>query len=130
MTSTYQLDRSGSVPLRFQGEQIAAADGEEWQRRRHECTIYRTAAGKLVAGLDFISEWGAEVGYSQAFIGDERDGLVAQLLAHDPAAHAFGYPPLPDFESRQRRLVAEVVARYREMLEIMFERAGWVEEIA
>lgn len=115
---TFILERSGSTPVEFDGELISAAGFSEHHRfdyarnkpigiiqRGHRLEIYRTASGKLILHIWFMSAWPNEPDYfeTKAFgsIAEIADELKA--YGQDRIIRQFVGPPAGSMNARLNR---------------------------
>lgn len=126
----YRLDRTGRLPLSFKGEHLAGISGEEFldPRRKnprwHDIDLYRTVGGSYVLHVQHRTEWKDEVGHSEAIVLSGPGDVAGALQGWDPTAAVQGYPPRPDFEEKQRRILAEVRARFERCVSELFAQLG------
>lgn len=126
----YRLDRTGKLPLSFKGEHLAGVAGEDYldERRKnprwHDVDLYRTGAGRYVLHVRYRTEWKDEVGFDEAAVLEGPGDVAALLNGMDPTGHVQGFPPGPQFEAHQRRLLAEVRARFDRGVVDLFAQLG------
>lgn len=131
---TYTLPRSGQAPLRFQGDLLAASNGQ-WQSGRdwtrwHELAVYRTARGQYVVQIGYRTRYQGELDHDTAVVVDSAAEVCQALTNYNPAGVIRGYPPGQAYEERQSKLLADVRARYdAQVSEICSAAPEFAEEV-
>jgi hypothetical protein len=129
--SEYTLSRTGGVPLKFSGEQLAEVDGYRLRGREqthwHELTLYRTAAGALVLAISYRTRWEGGIEADEAHILPA--GEIQEFLRdYDPAKHLQMFPP--GHEDRQARQVDDIRRRFAvQVTELLTAVADEVAEV-
>lgn len=108
----YNLARSGMRPLIFVGTLLAVEPGDEASKRCHELAIFQTQAGKYVASVRYNTLWEGETPSASAFVADTLAGAVAWLEGYPPTKDVRGFPLGVAFEQKQKRLLADIQARF------------------
>jgi len=130
---THTISRTGSAPVRFDGELLAESDG--WRRGRdasrwHEIRIYGTSGGRFVAEIRGGTMWEGEEAVSTLEIADTAGALVAILRDYDPTAHVLGFPPGPAYAEKQQRVLDDLRVRYEAQIgEMLAEHADIFAEV-
>ena len=140
----FTLTRTGLAPLRFEGEMIAEASSHgrdgPLQNRWHEIRVYRIPCPKaysdmfatptpdrLVAQVDFHSQWQGEHSHHTADVCESSDVLTDFLIAYDWREGWENYPSSDAYAGRRERndrvvrggylrAVSEVLASFPEEL--------------
>jgi hypothetical protein len=129
----FKLERTGDLPLSFEGERVAQSKGK-WhsgkdQNRWHDLAIYRTKGGRYLLQITYQTQWQGESDHSQIIdCGDDVTSAVVELKAHDPASHVEGYPPGEQYSDRQRMLVEGLTRRYNDQITELFREIPEAEE--
>ncbi len=116
MSQEFTLTRTGDSPLKFSGEKIAEANGRirsgQEQNRWHEIRAYRTDGGKYVLEIQYCTCWQGEDGHSHVSVHDDPAALADELKSYYPLEHVLGFPPHPQFASKQARLEESLRLRW------------------
>lgn len=135
MSDKFTLNRTGQAPLAFTGELLAKASNRSphgpLQNRWHEITVYRTAAGKLVAAVGFRTIWQGERDTDTVYVADSDAALVDALTKEfDPSAGWSGHPlGAHDAERKNAQLRTSIVGAYAELVSDVLSELGIAEEI-
>jgi hypothetical protein len=120
---TITLERSGSTPIRFNGELLASAGGvPEKVKRGHVVKFFRVDAGGrevYAASVEYLTEWRDEPQWFAAAMSSGPGDLAEWLLTLNIDAHVSGYPPGAQFVERQKRLLSDLRAAYIEAVRIV-----------
>lgn len=124
MGEKQHVRRSGQAPLMFEGSVRRETSGRTGTyasslcvlreaNRYHNLAVYDVSDGGYVATIEYHTQWQGETNhYSAAYC--ETPGDVAQFFArYDPADNVVGFPPGEQFAEKQRRLLADIAARYK-----------------
>jgi hypothetical protein len=128
--TSFTLPRTGQPPLAFTGTLLADVCGHyvngHEQVRYHELALYKSdtplehANGFVwdhVFRIAYVSRFKAEIGYNFACScrgpDDARWTIENQ---YDPTCHIAGYPPLPAYAARQKRLIEDVQRAYWQLV--------------
>jgi|SRR5580700_2089643 hypothetical protein len=116
----YVIHRTGNIPLAFNGRVLARDSNHETShldgaKRWHSITVYQTTGGNFVAQLDYTSDFGQELPFSTAFIGEDAGDLVRQLY-HLRFSYVQGYPPRNEYSDKQHRLMTHINLEYLDLL--------------
>ncbi len=129
----YTIQRSGLPPLSFQGELIAEQEGKRQASREHnryhDLAVYQTAGASYVLSITYATIWHGEVSHHFADVFQNEEQVASALLNYDPASHVQGFPPLPAFQSRQDRLLADIKARYEAQVSELLSCAEFCEKV-
>lgn len=129
----FTIQRTGAVPLAFEGEQLTAHSG--WmvagkdQTRWHEVAVYRTTSGRYVVAIAFCTRWEGEEDWYTAAVCDTLDAVAEALEYHDPLAHLVGFPSHPTFADKQRALEDTLADRWASILSRTLADLGIVETV-
>jgi hypothetical protein len=129
------LKRTGSSPIAFDGEPIAEADGRilggREHNRYHKLALYRTAAGRHVLAIQYLTHWQGEFDNAEVHHADDAQAVLAALMSYDPLMHVAGYPPGETYAEKQRRLEDDICRRYRATVTELYDGlpADWSERI-
>lgn len=113
---TIRIDRTGRRPIEFDGELVTSSEGKAFDKdalRWHDLRIYRTNGGSCVLEIAYCTKWRGETGHTWAGqVGSlsEAAGVLAQT---DPTEHVQGFPPMPEYEDRQRNLTEHIRRRFK-----------------
>ena len=84
---TVTLERTGDVPLTFEGEVVSEGDTSfirgQRQNRWYELTLYRTKGGKWVLATVYRSQWQQEHDARAAQVYATAQEVVDELRADD-----------------------------------------------
>lgn len=110
----YELKRTGDRNLFFSGEVAGEAtthhdDATRW----HELALYRTAGGKLVVAVQFVTRWQGETDHHSAAVVEDAPSLADWLKRYDPCGYLMGYPPGAAFDQKRERLTRDLTLRYQ-----------------
>lgn len=107
------IHRSGAPPLTFVGELTAAPIGpDDALQRQHAIELYQTLAGAIVVVVEYTSTRRGETNRTDAQAFRDRAGAAAWLTSYDPCSYVTGWPPLPAYADRQRRLLQQLRERF------------------
>lgn len=131
----HSLPRTGAPNLAFEGELLARALGEEHlpagrrNPRWHDLSLYRTRGGKYVLFISLISDWQRRDGtiepaHHVATVLESEVAVREAVRAHDPATGLEGFPPDPQFEARQRRVLEDIALRFDRCVSDLFGQLG------
>ncbi len=126
--TTYTLPRTGRAPIRFEGETLedmTTANG----KREHSITIYQTQAGKLIARVQYLTEWPRETGRDTVFIAGVWPLLVEQLANYRAGDDVTGFPAGDQFRAQEAVTKREVQEAYAALLSSLCEELDWIEEV-
>ncbi len=126
--TTYTLPRTGRAPIRFEGKHIDHIETAEG-KREHAITIYQTQAGKLIAQVQYLTEWPRETGRSTVFIAGVWPILVDQLAAYRAGDDVTGFPAGDQFRQQEAITKREVQEAYAALLSSLCEELDWVEVV-
>jgi hypothetical protein len=135
MMSEYVLSRSGTAPLKFNGELLSSANceyvGGQQQNRYHEIDIYRTASGKYVLAINYHTRWQGEHGTHDVTTHEDINGVISQLTRTNPIGTLIGFPLGNQYIEKQMRLEDALRANWNalvtEVLEDVPEAAESIE---
>lgn len=122
----FLLDRDGDAPLAFAGEVVAEAwsGHTDVDLRHHDLRLYRTRGGQYVLETVFVSRHRGEGARRTAVICGDAAAVRAAVRAHPTCPPGVGYPPGPAYEDRQRRMAADLAARYARAVTELFAPLG------
>lgn len=131
-----KLDRTGEMPLAFEGELLASASssivaGQE-RNRWHEVAVYRTAGGAYVASIGYRTQWqGEQAGDSVAVLHGPEE-VAEYLRMGDPASLVVGFPTGDRYADKQVRLIDQVERDYAALCSEVLGACGdeFVERVA
>jgi hypothetical protein len=126
--TTYTLLRTGRAPIRFEGKPLAQAL-TPFNKRQHSITIYQTQAGKLIARVQYLTEWTRETGRDTVFIEQTWPILVEQLAAYRAGDDVTGFPAGEQFRQQEAITKREVQEAYAALLSSLCEELDWIEEV-
>lgn len=109
---TITLKRTGMRSLEFTGEPIGFASSQragDKTPRRHEIAIYRTTRGEIVVRVSYRTTWRGELDHDHAKVFPTPSAAASFLEDYEfPNASSIGYPPLPSYDAKQKRLMANL----------------------
>ena len=141
--TTFKLQRTGDAPLVFDGELLAEDIGrdpdyipegrpkrsERPPDRWHNIAVYRTSSGAFVVSVSYRSTWRAEPSNDSAVAWRPGGSVRKYLRSIDPCEHVVGYPPDERYAEKQRRLRADITARYDAQVSRILETLGIIDTI-
>ncbi len=122
------IERSGQVPLCFEGTLLGSGDASVG-KRRYQASLYKTSRGEFVLAFEFSSSWERELRHRAAIVASTVDDLQSQLSALQPIHAGVGYPIGEQYAAKQERLIAELTAAFGEAISAAFRTGGVVQEI-
>lgn len=132
----FNLHRTGKVPIKFSGDLIAHADGQEiksdWDQRYWEIHLYRTAKNKrLVAQVAYRAnpKYRKEPPFDQVEVFDDPKELEKFLMQYDPTSCVLGFPPKPQYEEMQRQEMVKTRNHWGTLVSQVLTQAGFVENL-
>lgn len=140
------LKRTGSAPVRFDGELLAEVAHEpptgskSMERARwHDLRVYQHSDGRVVLALGFRSRHELDSPNDVVLVFNSLDHMREEILENDaycPAEYVTGYPTEFEkesrraaFEERQRRLEERIEQDFDARFTELLERAGYAEEL-
>src|SRR3990167_6873607 len=115
----HTLPRSGLPPLSVRGSLVYQGSSKTNDKSRslrwHNLRVYQAPEG-FAAAVEYISTWEGEDNRHAAFVCRRKDDLAYLLQGHDAASDAAGYPPLPEYEGRQKRLKRDLKTGYESLV--------------
>lgn len=132
MTDEFTLPRTGNQPLRFRGQVLAEGTSrrpDQKDTRWHGAVVYRTAAGKFVVLARFRTRWEGEQDDDRAEVVEAPEGVVRTLREYDPVPEGIGYPPGDSFAEKQRRMEADLRARWAALVGRVLAECGFAERV-
>lgn len=112
----FKIDRTGNLPLAFQGEQLAEAS--TWAQsgpgntRWHELRIYRSDSGRYVLEIAFRTLWENEIDRSDAYVLASPVEVAETVEGYRVVPEGIGYPPGPAYREKQAALESAIRARF------------------
>lgn len=101
----FTLERTGSIPLLIDGEQVAYATSPSPDDSRiHIITVFKTAVNYVVS-VRYETTWKHEHNHSMVDVLDTDDEVIDWLQSYDVASDIVGYPDGAQFERKQQLLI-------------------------
>jgi hypothetical protein len=124
---TYKLLRSCNVPLEFDGELIACADGHFHRGREQnywiDLRLYRTRAGTFVGERVVCANFKGQSDRREVLVFQSFTAAKTALAIWDPdELKGFAMPPGPAFERKRNGLYRRLREIYAERYVILFPR--------
>jgi hypothetical protein len=121
---TYTLSRTGDVPLKFEGDELAfittRPDDPGRFARWYEAAIYRTRGGTFVLFIAYRTNRG-EPSVERAILCDSPEAVRAELTRYDPLEHLAGFPPGEAYAEKQARLERTLRLDWQTAVRDLFE---------
>lgn len=121
-------ERTGQVPLRFDGVCLGSGTAEVGKRRYH-VSLFRTVADEYVLTSVFSSDWERERSHHIAIVATTVDELQAQLSTINPIPAQVGYPLGDQYVAKQERLEADLAAAFGAAVSDAMRGGGVAQEI-
>lgn len=125
------LERTGREPLAFTSD----VEGGTWWRtdeggkRKHSISIFVSTGGKLVAAVNYETEWPRESNRSSAHYSDDWKDIVAWLSAYKAADDVTGFPVGEQFRANEEKVKREIIDQFKNLVSEVCMDMNWVEEI-
>lgn len=120
----YTLERTGNLPLTFEGEELASASSHRHQgpgqNRWHELLLYRTKGGRYAIAVSFHSRWQGEDDRHFAAHADTPEAVRDALKVYPVPPPGVGYPPGEPYRAKQERLEADLRRRFDQAVSDLF----------
>jgi hypothetical protein len=126
--SSITLHRTGAPPLAFRGQEIASAALPS-ECRNHSIEVYRTDGGRLVVCVEYTSDFRTELDHTDAYSFITPEGAMDWLRHYDCTSYVQGWPVLPQYEDRQRRLLLLLRERFAQLVTMVANQLAIVEQI-
>jgi hypothetical protein len=129
-----KVQRTGQRPLEFEGQKIASASsrnhaGKE-RNRWHEITVWKTASGKFVAAVSYLTQWEGEASHDDALAFDSLEQVATLLEEYIfPNIAAIGFPASPTYADRQARMMADLEEGFKHAAGQVLEELDATEKI-
>lgn len=126
----YTIDRTGREPLAFTSDN----SGTWWrteggEKRQHIISIFVTKGGKLVAAVNYETEWPRESNRSSAHYSENWKDIVVWLSAYQAADDVTGFPAGEQFRANEERVKREILEQYQILVSKVCEEMDWTEKI-
>lgn len=113
----YNLPRTGSTPLAFEGTRLAHVSGADIPSakknpRWHEIDLYQTQAGDYVAHVAFLCDSRYDTERHDVIVSNRPSVIVAWLNDFEPVKHVRGWPILTH-RQQDERLREKLTAAFR-----------------
>lgn len=127
------LTRTGLRPLAFTGDHLAGDDGKNdggpASTRWWEIDVYQTAAGQIVAHLQWVTNWQGEQNHSEAHVSDTLEQMMDLLEEVNPLEYVRGYPDDAKYRARQAALEAAIAGGFAAAVSRIAARLNVVEQL-
>ena len=98
--------------LRIDGQVVNGQTQNCW----HTLTLYRSAPDgpPIVCHIEYNTDWEEEIDFDILLIAENLDDLRGKLKIHGrgPLEYVRGFPPMPQYETRQANLLQWLRARF------------------
>lgn len=117
----------GEIASSGTSKQAGGRDHNRW----HEITVYKTIDNDVVVIVRYRTQWQGEMEHSQAERFKTNAEAARFLEAYSwPNMGSIGWPPLPDYERKQERLMADLKLGWSNLVgEVLHELPGAEEAV-